>query len=251
MIIFPFLVNFDVFFVLLVEEVLLLKEEGLTVRLSLRLGFFLAGFLLPVFLLNGLSAYNILLSRFDRHLEPLEKLTKACVVSINFLLSKLRYDLLAVVDPVVQLVLGLLFTPNFVSSHLMGQPIDDKRLGFLPTKFVRVRLTYSFTLAHVEEEKCLENVWHLQDSECLNVVQDLRVLFSLLEPFGFDLKRFLIVMDLLEDGIIANHLCLEVVNIELQGVMGISQSLSFLSLSTFFNLDAHELKLAITIGNQT
>ena len=58
-------------------------------------------------------------------------------------------------------------------------------------------------------------------------------------------------MDILEDGIIGNHLSLEVVNIELHGVVGVSQSLGFLSLGTFFDLDSHEFELAITISNQT
>lgn len=114
----PLHVNFNVFLVLLIEEVLLLEEEGLTVRLSLRLRFLLAGLLLPVLLLNGLSAYHILLTRVDSHLEPLEELAKACMVSINLLLGERLDDPLAVVNPVVGLVLVFLLTPDFVLGHL-------------------------------------------------------------------------------------------------------------------------------------
>ena len=233
------------------EEVLLLHEEGLAVCLSLRLRLLLAGLLLPVLLLNGLSAYHILLSCVDRHLEPLEELAKACVVSINFLLSERLDDLLTVVDPVVGLELALLLTPDFVIGHLKWQPINDERLGFLPTEFVRVGFADTLSLATVDEEERLKDVWHLQDPECLDVVQDLFVLFSIYEPFGFSLKSLLVVVDLLEDRIISNHLRLEVVSIELQGVVGISKSLGFLSLGTFFDLDAHEFELAITVGSQT
>ena len=97
----------------------------------------------------------------------------------------------------------------------------------------------------------MKDVWHLQNSECLDVIQDLCVLISLLEPFGFGLKRLLVVMDLLEDGIIGNHLSLEVVNIELHGVVGVSQSLGFLGFGTFFDFNSHEFELAITISSQT
>ena len=96
----------------------MLHEEGFTVCLSLRLRLLLAGLLLPVLLLNGLSADHILLSCVDRHLEPLEELAKACVVSINFLLSERLDDLLTVVDPVVRLEVGLLLTPDFIIGHL-------------------------------------------------------------------------------------------------------------------------------------
>ena len=146
---------------MLIEEVLLLQEEGLTVRLSLRLRLLLAGLLLPVLLLNGLSAYHILLSCVDCHLEPLEELAKACVVSINFLLSERLDDLLTVVDPVVGLELALLLTPDFVIGHLKWQPINDERLGFLPAEFVRVGFADTLSLATVDEEKRLKDVWHL------------------------------------------------------------------------------------------
>ena len=161
----PFLVRFDVFLVLLIEEVLLLQEESLTVRLSLRLGLFLAGLFLPVLLLNGLSAYHILLSRLNRHLEPLEEFAKACVVSINFLLREGRDDPLAVVDPVIRLVLALLLTPNFIIAHLLRQPFHDEFLSFLPAEFVRVGLTDALALHHVKEEECLDDMWHLKHSE--------------------------------------------------------------------------------------
>ena len=72
-----------------------------------------------------------------------------------------------------------------------------------------------------------------------------------MEPFGFGLKRLLVVVDILEDGIIGNHLCLEVVSIKFKNVVGVSHSLLLLSLSAFFDLDAHEFELAITISSQT
>ena len=173
------------------------------------------------------------------------------MVGINFFLRKLRNDLFTIVDPIVWLIFTLLLTPDFVLGHLKWQPIDKEGLSFFPAEFVRVRLAYALTLTHVKEEERLKDVWHLQNPECLDVVQDLCVLISLLEPFGFGLKCLLVVMDILEDGIIGNHLSLEVVNIELHGVVGISHSLGFLGFGTFFDLDSHEFELAITISNQT
>ena len=95
------------------------------------------------------------------------------MVSINFLLSERLDDLLTVVDPVVRLEVGLLLTPDFIIGHLKWKPINDERLGFLPAEFVRVWFTDTLSLAPVEEEERLKDVWHLQDPECLDVVQDL------------------------------------------------------------------------------
>lgn len=247
----PLVVGFDILAIELVELGLFVDEELLTVGLSLLLRLFLACLLFAVLFLDGLAADDILLARADRHLEPLEELAEAWVVRLHLLLVVLFYDVFHVVDAHVGPIVVLLLAVDLVGHHGLGQLCFDQFFGLLPAELVRIRLADLLTLDLVQEEKTLQELRHLEHSECFDVLKHLLELFLFEEPLGFDLQSLLVVLDLLEHGVVSYDTLDEVLRVEIDGVHSVGHLLLLVVLGVLLLLDVHELELAVSVSRQT
>ena len=97
----------------------------------------------------------------------------------------------------------------------------------------------------------MQDAWQLEHSKCFDISQDLLPVFLLLELLGLNGKCFLVVVNVLQNWVILHHLVVKVVNIELQGLQGVSHLLLLLFLLVFIAFDAHCLKFAISVCGET
>ena len=84
-------------------------------------------------------------------------------------------------------------------------------------------------------------MWHFENAERLDVLKDFDPVLFFAEETGFNLERFLVVMNLLQCAVIRYNLLIEVVLIELESVHSISHFLSAIVGLRFVDFNTHHL----------